>query len=377
MARPPLSLALCLLCVGFSSAFSPPAALFTAQKRQGRADTWRMLIIQAQPPKFSSKDVSANWQQPDAQGTFGKVYFGKQGMMGMGGQVVVKVPVNNAVNKKFAASIFQTEKAVNEKLARTPNPRVAKYLGDIGFQPGDLPGDLENIGLMFKREAGESMEDMLLDGKDLSGKLGARDGGLAKPDLCTRVMGELLVACAQMHDVGVIHRDIKPENIIVTGGGEPLKLIDFGSSCDISTGMGVNDISLDPTYAPPEKRIQGQQAGKYDVYCVAMTGLRCLLPSFSKDPRPGVNERAGQTSLMMEFGEVEFPRADCRFERWASGVRNGRGDPRLQDELEDLFAGGNEDLIRVLDGMLAKQVGARFEARRALAELGQPWAGKA
>jgi serine/threonine protein kinase len=31
-------------------------------------------------------------------------------------------------------------------------------------------------------------------------------------------MRELLLACQQMHAVGVYHRDIKPENILVTGG---------------------------------------------------------------------------------------------------------------------------------------------------------------
>jgi hypothetical protein len=29
-------------------------------------------------------------------------------------------------------------------------------------------------------------------------------------------------------------------------------------------------------------------AGKFDIYCVGMTAMRCLLPSFSSDPRPGM-----------------------------------------------------------------------------------------
>lgn len=50
------------------------------------------------------------------------------------------------------------------------------------------------------------------------------------------------------------------------------------------------------------------QPGKYDVYCVGMTGMRCLLPSFSKDPRAGIDERVkGNTSLMMCFAEVCLP----------------------------------------------------------------------
>jgi len=116
-------------------------------------------------------------------------------------------------------------------------------------------------------------------------------------------------------------------------------------------------------------------AGKYDTYCVAMTGLRCLLPSFSKDPRPGINEAAGSTSLMMEFGEVEFSRQNCDLQKWAQSVVKGR-DPTMQAEVNELFDGSNGELISLLNMMLTKQVGARYDAERALAVLGKPWSGK-
>lgn len=41
---------------------------------------------------------------------------------------------------------------------------------------------------------------------------------------------------------------------------------------------GVKDISLDPFYAPPEQRISPAQPGQYDVFSVAMTGMRCKPP---------------------------------------------------------------------------------------------------
>jgi hypothetical protein len=214
---------------------------------------------------FTAKDFSVNWQKPDAKGNFGKVFFGTQGMGGFGGQVVVKCPNSD----QFALTVFNTEKAVNEKLDKSySNPRWAKYLGDViidGTTP--LPTGVGRTGLVYKREAGagNSLEDFLLDGKDLAGKLGVRKETGIRPDLCKKVVGELLLTCVQMHKVGVIHRcpprhspltpnaiernrlrclsrDVKPENVLVVGGGVPLKLIDFGSSSS-NTQLGQLTVS--------------------------------------------------------------------------------------------------------------------------------------
>ena len=190
---------------------------------------------------FTSKDFNVNWNRPDAQGTFGKVYFAKQGLMGMGGQVVIKFPVNN----NFALSTFETERVVNQRLDSVGSPRWAKYLGDIEMDASVQAADIGVSGMVFKKETGESLEDLLVDRKDVGGKVGAGGGGLVvKPQLATKVMKELLLACQQMHSLDVYHRDIKPENILVTGGSSPLKLIDFGSSCDLSSGVGVGQVAM-------------------------------------------------------------------------------------------------------------------------------------
>jgi hypothetical protein len=155
---------------------------------------------------YVAKDLSVNWQKPDAKGNFGKVFFGTQGMAGLGGQVVVKCPNSD----QFALTVFNTEKAVNEKLDKSySNPRWAKFLGDVvidGNTP--LPNGVGRTGLVYKREAGagSSLEDFLLDGKDLVGKLGVRKENGVRPELCKKVVGELLLTCVQMHKVGVIHR---------------------------------------------------------------------------------------------------------------------------------------------------------------------------
>jgi hypothetical protein len=159
---------------------------------------------------FAAKDFSVNWQKPDAKGNFGKVYFGTQGLGGLGGQVVIKCPNSD----QFALTVFSTEKAVNEKLDRSfSNPRWAKYLGDVIIDESVvLPAGVGRAGLAYKREAGagNSLEDFLLDGKDLAGKLGVKKETGVRTELCKKVVGELLVTCAQMHKVGVIHRSARP-----------------------------------------------------------------------------------------------------------------------------------------------------------------------
>jgi hypothetical protein len=67
---------------------------------------------------LTAKEFNVNWNRPDAQGTFGRVYFAKQGLMGMGGQVVVKFPVNN----NFALNTFETERVVNQRLDSVGSP---------------------------------------------------------------------------------------------------------------------------------------------------------------------------------------------------------------------------------------------------------------
>jgi hypothetical protein len=197
----------CLSLPTICNAFSPglndcglkPSYRQSSRKSASISKIWAMKT-------YVAKDFSVNWQKPDAKGNFGKVFFGTQGIGGLGGQVVVKCPNSD----QFALTVFTTEKAVNEKLDKSySNPRWAKFLGDVvidGSTP--LPNGVGRTGLVYKREtgAGNSLEDFLLDGKDLAGKLGVRKETGVRPDLCKKVVGELLLTCVQMHKVGVIHR---------------------------------------------------------------------------------------------------------------------------------------------------------------------------
>ncbi|EKX43183.1 hypothetical protein GUITHDRAFT_51357, partial [Guillardia theta CCMP2712] len=97
---------------------------------------------------------------------------------------------------------------------------------------------------------------------------------------------QMLIALIQMQDKGIMHRDIKPSNTLVVPGDRehPLKIIDFGSSCDWNDPLkkGLGDATCDPMYAPPEKTLQFLGPGKFDVYSVGMMGIRVLFPSLTR-----------------------------------------------------------------------------------------------
>ena len=65
---------------------------------------------------------------------------------------------------------------------------------------------------------------------------------------------QLALALHFLHESGVIHRDLKPSNVMLTEGGELIKLVDFGlaykcknsDDCDNATEVGT------PYYTPPE-----------------------------------------------------------------------------------------------------------------------------
>ena len=95
-------------------------------------------------------------------------------------------------------------------LADVDSRHVSKILG-FGFDKGQP-------FLVLERLQGETLDGML-----------RRDGPVPAP-IAVRWIEQLIVGVRDCHDKKVIHRDIKPGNIFLhrEGGGETVKLIDFG-----------------------------------------------------------------------------------------------------------------------------------------------------
>ena len=80
-----------LATIAVADAFltSAPVGLQAASKKASlpRSDHRRRDFSPRMAKTFGTTDFKVNWMQPNAQGSFGKVFFASQGFAGMGGQV--------------------------------------------------------------------------------------------------------------------------------------------------------------------------------------------------------------------------------------------------------------------------------------------------
>ena len=98
---------------------------------------------------FNSKDFNINWNRPDAQGSFGRVYFAKQGFLG--GQVVVNESTGSVEQAVFAhlkndSAGFEafSKSSIAEELIRT-RPHLAVNDMTTAFGDKQVQADLAEL----------------------------------------------------------------------------------------------------------------------------------------------------------------------------------------------------------------------------------------
>jgi len=154
-------------------------------------------------------------------GSFGEVSLVQQ--EGNGALAVSKVPHDAKLNTKFLR-----EAAILKQLAGHPH----------AVQLIEVVKEEDKIVLIQEYVEGATLHELMSEGMDARAK--------------EKAFLQLLDIVAHAHEKNIMHRDVKPENIIITPAGN-LKLLDFGTSKDLTRGSVSKTVIGSRPYMAPEQ----------------------------------------------------------------------------------------------------------------------------
>src|SRR5690606_37158581 len=130
----------------------------------------------------------------------------------------------------------------------------------------DHPSIRKSLRLIKQRDFIRTSEVLVLMELVL-GKTLEQDQPKTMLGMC-RVIRDVALGLAAMHEHRLVHADIKPNNIMATSDGR-IKIIDFGQSCPIGTVKP--RIQGTPDYIAPEQVKRGPITPQTDVFNLGAT----------------------------------------------------------------------------------------------------------
>ena len=258
-------------------------------------------------------------------------HFKLEARLGRGGTATVYRARDQRLDRQVALKVLPKELTDPESNALARFVREARAIARV-HHPGIVSvfdvGEVESVRYI-------AME--FVDGESLRSKV-HREGKFAPRD-AIRAIATVARALHTAHEAGVIHRDIKPENILVTRGGT-VHVTDFGLAklrndrrniTLAGTAIGT------PSYMSPEQCKGKKVDPRSDIYSLGLTMWFLLTGATPYDG----------TSL-------EIIQQHCE----------EKAVPSARTVIKDL----DENICLVLDKMINKNLGARYQDALVLAE---------
>ena len=216
-----------------------------------------------------------------ADALVGRVLGGRyrlERLLGQGGMGAVFEAFHVHLERRVAVKVMPPERAADaEWIARFH--REARLTSTIDSPHVVVVSD---VGITDDGTRYAAME--LLHGEDLRHRLAAR-GRLPVAE-AVELIRQALAGLAAAHAKQVVHRDLKPDNIFLVpqpGGGELVKLLDFGISKHVggdlggapgltAAGMAVGT----PAYMPPEQLLGQPVDQRADLYAIGAVLFQLL-----------------------------------------------------------------------------------------------------
>jgi len=291
------------------------AFLFPLPKLQRTASNLLMSRTLAQSPASKKlvlpPSVEVKLLERLGNGTFGGVHLAVNEVSGE--KFIAKcarAATHDSRAKTNAAAYLDIEGCINSKLCPLNNnnssvdatsscgrKHIAPYLGEVEIDDTkyliwEASGEytledyieMEDGWLQLAQDLGIALDNNAAGDYENNDQSDSYQRELLHNQLAAEVLRQLMEGLAYCHSRGVCHRDVKPANILVDPVTHTLRLIDFGSACDMSSWspkkLGYRGEDKGPRsilYCPPEEFVNPESPYAFDVYSCAITWLRTML----------------------------------------------------------------------------------------------------